>query len=98
MKICSISWLIELVCLIFVLISVLATFGQVDSNDAGHTYVSYPDCICMFTIIPLVHLLNNEETKGVIANEGWYQGLRHMLGVHNSGNANQVANQNNERN
>ena len=99
MKICSISWLIELVCLIFVLISVLATFGQVDSNDAGHTpIVSYPDCICMFTIIPLVHLLNNEETKGVIANEGWYQGLRHMLGVHNSGNANQVANQNSERN
>ena len=92
MKICSISWFIELVCLILMLISVLSTFGQLGSNDSRHTYVNYPDCICMFVIIPLVHLLNNEETKGVIATESWYQGLRHMLGIHNLNLLNQRAN------
>ena len=26
--------------------------------------------------------MNDEETKTVISEEGWYQGLRHMLGIH----------------
>ena len=94
MKMCGLSWFIELVCTSsFVLIIAFAIFGPISSNRARLTYIHYLDCICMSVIIPLVHLLNNEETKGVIATENWYQGLRHILGIHNSGNANQVANQ-----
>ena len=26
--------------------------------------------------------MNDEETKGIIAEENWYQGFRHMLGIH----------------
>ena len=99
MKMCGLSWCIELVsssC--FVLVLTFAIFGPISFNRARLTYIHYFDCVCMSVIIPLVHLLNNEDTKGVIATENWYQGLRHMLGVHNSGNANQVANQNSERN
>ena len=36
----------------------------------------------MFVVIPFIHLLNDEDTKGIIANENWYQGLRHMLGIY----------------
>jgi hypothetical protein len=26
--------------------------------------------------------MNDEETKGIISEEGWYQGIRHMLGYY----------------
>ena len=26
--------------------------------------------------------MNDEETKGIIAEENWYQGIRHMLGIY----------------
>ena len=35
-----------------------------------------------FVIIPIVFLMNDEETKGIIAEENWYQGIRHMLGIY----------------
>ena len=99
MKMCGLSWFIELVCSsCSVLIIAFALFGPIATNRARLTYIHYLDCICMSVIIPLAHLLNNEETKGVIATENWYQGLRHILGIHDSGNSNQVANQNSERN
>ena len=37
----------------------------------------------MNVIIPIVYLMNDEETKGIIAEEGWYQGIRYMLGTYN---------------
>ena len=37
----------------------------------------------MNMIIPFVYLMNDEETKGIISEENWIQGLRHMLGVYN---------------
>ena len=43
----------------------------------------------MFLGIPLIHLMNDEDTKGVIVERNWYQGLRHMAGFQN-----QVAPQN----
>ena len=36
----------------------------------------------MDVIIPIVYLMNDEETKGIIAEEGWYQGIRHMMGIY----------------
>ncbi len=45
-------------------------------------YVLYGPFIIMFVITPLVYLMNDEETKGVIAEQNWYQGLKHMLGLH----------------
>ena len=35
----------------------------------------------MFVISPLVYLMNDEETKDIIANQNWYQGLKYMLGL-----------------
>ena len=44
----------------------------------------YLDAIMMFVLIPFAHLMNDEDTKTVITEESWYQGFRHMLGIHNS--------------
>ena len=75
LKMCVISWLIELAGGIFAV-------SFVTLHNLGFHNLHYPDCIVTFVIIPLVHLMNDEETKTVISEEGWYQGLRHMLGIY----------------
>ena len=56
----------------------------------------------MNVIIPIVYLMNDEETKGIIAEEGWYQGIRHMMGIYikvrNSVNAAEQSERTNSRN
>ena len=49
----------------------------------GLRYVQYPDAILMFVAIPFIHLMNDEDTKTVIAQDGWIQGLKLMLGMRN---------------
>ena len=73
---CIISWLIELTGTLFVVFSPLL-------QGFGIHNIHYPDCVIMYVIIPFVFLMNDEETKGIITEEGWYQGLRHMLGFYN---------------
>ena len=41
-----------------------------------------PDAIVMFVVIPFFHLMNDEDTKTIILNEGWYQAIRHMFGIY----------------
>ena len=75
LKMCLISWSIE-----FVGTALAAAYPLIHSMGLNSTH--YIDCIIMNIIIPFVYLMNDEETKGIIAEENWYQGLRHMLGVH----------------
>ena len=42
--------------------------------------IHFPDAIVMSVIIPSIHLLNQEETKGIIFESGWYQGFKHVFG------------------
>ena len=42
--------------------------------------IHFPDAIFMSVIIPFIHLLNQEETKGIIFENGWYQGFKHAFG------------------
>ena len=42
--------------------------------------IHFPDAIVMSVIIPSIHLLNQEETKGIIFENGWYQGFKHVFG------------------
>ena len=72
---CAISWLIELV-------GGILAVSLVALHNLGLHNLHYPDCVIMSIIIPLGHLMNDVETKGIISEEGWYQGLRHMLGIY----------------
>ena len=69
-------WLYEIVGMVTTLLSPLVV-------NNGLKNPHYPDAILMFVVIPFVHLMNDEETKGIIAEENWYQGVRHMLGIQN---------------
>ena len=67
---------------IYELISNLSNFLTPLIRDAGVPNVYLPDAIIMFVVIPVVHLMNDEETKQVIYERNWYQGFRHMLGMY----------------
>ena len=69
-------WLYEIVGMVTTCLSPLVV-----SNGLKNPH--YPDVILMFVVIPFVHLMNDEETKAIIAEENWYQGIRHMLGIQN---------------
>ena len=72
---CIISWLIEI---FGTLCHVLFIWLM---NHKGVAGIHYIEAMTMFIVIPFVHLMNDEDTKGVIADEGWYAGLKYMLGL-----------------
>ena len=75
LKICFMTWIYELIGTAFTIFTPLL-------HQAGVQYVNYPDAILVFILIPLIHLMNDEDTKTIIIEEGsWLQGLRHMLGI-----------------
>ena len=73
LKICFLSWLYELTGTIMTAVSpALLSLGM------KHQY--YIDAIIMFLGVPILHLINDEDTKGVIVEKSWYWGVRHMAG------------------
>ena len=48
----------------------------------------------MFIIIPLVYLMNDDDTKGVIIDEGWFQGLKYLAGLRSNKTKNSSARRN----
>ena len=44
--------------------------------------IHFPDAILMFVVIPFIHLLNDEDTKTIIFEQGWIQGIKYVLGIY----------------
>ena len=76
LNICFSSWLFELLGTVITLLSPTL-------QALGIRYYYYFDAIIMFLVIPFCHLMNDEATKGVVLQSGWYQGFRHMAGFQN---------------
>ena len=76
LKICVLGWGYEIFGNIMTAVS-----PSLLSLGFQHQY--YIDAILMFLGIPLIHLMNDEDTKGVIVERNWYQGFRHMVGLQN---------------
>ena len=74
---CFMAWIYELIATLSALLT-----PYLKKHGIPNLY--YPDAIIMFVVIPFVHLMNDEDTKSIILEENWYQGLRHMLGIHTS--------------
>ena len=67
---------------LFELIAIASAFVTMPLHKLGIFNLYYIDVIVHFVAIPVVHLTNDEDTKIIIIEENWYQGLRHMLGVY----------------
>ena len=73
---CCIAWLYEFVATLSALTTPLLQKLEIPN-------LHYPDAIISFVVLPLVYLMNDEDTKTIILDKNWYQGLRHMLGLYN---------------
>ena len=73
LKICFLSWLYELIGTIITAVSPTLV-------SLGLRHIYFIDSLIMFLVIPFCHLMNDEETKGVIVERGWFQGLKQMAG------------------
>ena len=51
-------------------------------HKLGIHNIHFIDAIVMFLVIPFLHLMNDEDTKTIICEENWYQGIRYMLGIY----------------
>jgi hypothetical protein len=69
------GWLYELLAIAAALLTPIR-------HNFGIPNIHWIDAIVMSVAIPLCHLMNHEETKGIISEENWYEGLRHMLGIY----------------
>jgi hypothetical protein len=76
LQMCFLGWLYEL----FSIFSLIITPFLLKH---GIPNLHFIDAIIMFLVIPLFHLMNDEDTKEIIFEENWYQGIRHMLGIYN---------------
>ena len=74
LRMCIIGWLVEV-------FGTLCHVLFIWLNDMGLGGMHHVEAVTMFIIIPSVYLMNDEDTKGVIIDEGWYQGLKYMLGL-----------------
>ena len=69
-----VAWLYEF-------LSVLSVFLSPILKKYHINHIHFVDCLIMFVIIPTHYLINDEDTRTVIVNGGWYQGLRFILGI-----------------
>ena len=60
--------------------AILSGFLGAQLQELSVPNIHFPDAIFMSVIIPSIHLLNQEETKGIIFENGWYQGFKHVFG------------------
>ena len=75
LEICCMSWLYEFLAILSALLTPML-------HEYGVPNLHLFDAVIMSIVIPLTHLLNDEDTKQVILEENWYQGIRHLLGIH----------------
>ena len=71
-KICFIGWIYEFVGTLFCIATPFLRQGEMHN-------AYFVDAIMMFVGIPLIHLTNDDDIKEMIAEEGWYQGLKSFL-------------------
>ena len=76
MKISFVGWLLELVGTVMTLLTPTL-------HNIGLANLYYPDAVIMFVLIPFIHIINEDETKGIIAENGCIEGLRHIFGITN---------------
>ena len=60
--------------------AILSGFLGAQLQELSVPNIHFPDAIVMSVVIPSIHLLNQEETKGIIFENGWYQGFKHVFG------------------
>ena len=78
LQMCYMGCMYEILAMVAALLSALLG-SQIQEFSIPN--IHFPDVILMFVIIPFIHLLNDEDTKGIIFEQGWIQGIKYVLGI-----------------
>ena len=73
---CFLGWIYELLAVVAALLSAYIGYQFNIPN------IHFPDVILMFVVIPFIHLLNDEDTKNIIFEHGWVQGIKYVFGIY----------------
>ena len=73
---CFLGWIYELLAVVAALLSAFIGYQFNIPN------IHFPDVILMFVVIPFIHLLNDEDTKNIIFEHGWVQGIKYVFGIY----------------
>ena len=68
MDICFLSWLFEFIGMVVTILS-----PTLVAHGASNIY--FIDAILMFVMLPAMYLINDEDIKTVITEQGWIQGI-----------------------
>ena len=79
LQMCFMSWLYELLAIVS---AIMSSFLGALVQEFEIPNIHFPDVIIMFIVIPFIHLLNDEEIKGIIFEQGWIQGIKCVLGIY----------------
>ena len=79
LQICFMSWLYELIAIVS---TIMCSLLGAHIQEFKIPNIHFPDVIIMFIVIPFIHLLNDEEIKGIIFEHGWIQGIKYVLGIY----------------
>ena len=80
LQMCFMGWLYEVLAIVAGLLGAL--IGYQLQQEFSIPNIHFPDAILVFVLIPFIHLLNDEDTKGIIFDEGWIQGIKFVLGLY----------------
>ena len=72
LKICFVGWMLETLHIVFAIMAP-------QLYDLGMPGSQYLKVIIMFLAIPLLHLMNDDDIKSKIAENGWHHGIKHIL-------------------
>ena len=78
LQMCFMGCIYEILAMVAALLSALLG-SQIQEFNIPN--IHFPDVVLMFVVIPFIHLLNDEDTKGIIFDQGWIQCLKYVLGI-----------------
>ena len=72
LKICFVGWMFETLHIVFAIMAP-------QLYELGMPGTQYLKVLIMFLAIPLLHLMNDDDIKSAIAENGWNHGIKHIL-------------------
>ena len=81
LSVCFLGWLLEVFLTVLIGLFMLLKEFRFE-KDFYYPYFEFFEAFFRAIVIPFVHIINEEETKTVITEENWYNGIKYALGLY----------------
>ena len=77
LQVCYTGWLLEYIAIASTAIAILLSLFDISIPN-----IHFLDAVITSIVIPFIHILNDEITKGIILEHGWIKGISYVLGMY----------------